>query len=308
MQPVRVGIVGLGKIARDEHVPALKANDAFELVAATSTHHNREDMPVFARIEEMLDAVPEIGAVSICTPPQAHYAPAKAALLRGKHVLLEKPPTPTLAEFEELTALAAQNGVTLFQTWHARETPAIAAATEYLSTRQIKGGKVVWKEDVRHWHPGQDWIWSEGGFGVLDAGINAISILTEILPEPMTVEAAHFLVPSNMASPIAVAVAFALPSGAVIDVEFDFRHRGIQTRTVHIETDAGPFDLARFSAAQGEAAWGEVSSQRQEYAALYQRFATLIKEGRSDTDKRPLELVLDIFRDASRSTVEAFRE
>jgi D-galactose 1-dehydrogenase len=257
----------------------------------------------------MLDSVPEMDAVAVCTPPQAHYAPAKLALSRGKHVLMEKPPCQTLAEFDELTALAQSQGVTLFQTWHAREAPAIAAAADWLATRKITGGRVVWKEDVRHWHPGQSWIWDEGGFGVLDAGINAISILTAIVPEPLFVDAAHLFVPDNSASPIAAAVVFRTASGAVIDAEFDFRHRGIQSRLVEIETEDGPLDLTRFSATRDMMeTWGEVGSQSREYAALYRRFAALIAEGRSDTDKRPLELVIETLRVAGRSTVAPFRE
>ena len=48
--------------------------------------------------------------------------------------------------------------------------------------------KVTWKEDVRKWHPGQEWIWQPGGFGVFDPGINALSIVTKILPEPIFAE------------------------------------------------------------------------------------------------------------------------
>ena len=50
-------------------------------------------------------------------------------------------------------------------------------------------GRIIWKEDVHHWHPGQRWIWEPGGFGVFDPGINALSVLTEILPTKSCVEA-----------------------------------------------------------------------------------------------------------------------
>jgi predicted dehydrogenase len=301
--------VGLGKIALEEHIPALAANHAFSLVAAASAKSSLPNVPVFTTVEAMLDAVPDIDAVAVCTPPQAHYAPAKLALSRRKHVLMEKPPCPTLAEFDELSVLAHSQGLTLFQTWHAREAPAISAAADWLSARKVTGGRVVWKEDVRHWHPGQSWIWNEGGFGVLDAGINAISILTAIVPEPLSVEAAHLFVPDNSASPIAAAVVFRTASGALIDAEFDFRHRGIQSRLVEIETVDGTLDLTRFSATRGMTEiWGEVGSQSQEYAALYRRFAALIAEGRCDTDKRPLELVVETLRVAGRSSVAPFRE
>ncbi len=309
MQRIRVGIVGLGKIALDEHVPALRANAGYELAACVSNKPQLENVPFFDSVEAMLDDGPELDAVSICTPPQAHFEAAKTALQRGKHVLLEKPPCPTVEEFDELVDLARRNACTLFQTWHARETAAVDAASSWLKPRQVRRGEVVWKEDVRLWHPRQTWIWKEGGFGVLDAGINAVSILTRILPDDIYVEGAHFLVPSNCESPIAAAVVFRTGNGALIDAEFDFRHSGAQTRSIDLDTDAGALNLARHGAELGiDGSPVSLGSQRQEYAALYRRFAKLVARHESDTDKRPLELVVDIFRRAERVTVEAFRD
>jgi predicted dehydrogenase len=309
LQRIRVGIVGLGKIALEEHVPALRANGGYELVACVGARGRLENVPCFDAVSEMLDAVPGLDAVAICTPPQAHFEAAGAALRHGKHVLLEKPPCVTVAEVDELVALSESRGVTLFQTWHARETEAVDAAARWLSGRQIHHGTVVWKEDVRQWHPRQTWIWQAGGFGVLDAGINAISILTKIVPETMAVETARLLIPSNCESPIAAALTLRLSGGALIEAEFDFRHRGTQTRTIDLDTDAGALNLARYGAELGiDGTPLQFRTQQQEYAALYRRFSKLVAEGRSDTDKRPLELVADVFRVAERATIEPFLE
>jgi len=257
----------------------------------------------------MLDRCPEIEAVAICTPPQAHFDAARLALHHGKHVLLEKPPCPTVAQFDELTALAAKAGRTLFQTWHARESKAVGEAIAWIQDRVVTLGRVEWKEDVRHWHPGQAWIWQDGGFGVLDAGINAISILTRLLPERVEVEAAHLLVPANCVSPIAASVRFRVASGALIDAEFDFRHRGDQARAMEFHTNDGTLTLAWHGAANGgRGMMVELGTQKEEYTSLYARFADLIVRGASETDKRPLELVTEIIATASRSTVAAFEE
>lgn len=309
MQSIRVGIIGVGKIARDEHVPALQAQCAFELVACTNAQSAPEGIACFAETADMLEQCRDLDAVAICTPPQAHFEAARLALMSGKHVLMEKPPCPTVAAFDELIALAAASGRTLFQTWHARESAGVEAAAAWLQTRTVRRGRVVWKEDVRHWHPGQTWIWQDGGFGVLDAGINAISILTRILPEPVGLESAHLLVPSNCASPIAAAVAFRTEQGAMIDAEFDFRHSGNHIRAMEFETDGGTLRLAwPGSNLEGEGLLIELGSQQEEYASLYGRFAQLIAAGRSETDKRPLELVIDILNAAGRSTVAPFLE
>ena len=54
----------------------------------------------------MLEGLPDLDAVAICTPPQQHYAAAKLALAKGKHVLLEKPPCTSALQLEHLVRLA----------------------------------------------------------------------------------------------------------------------------------------------------------------------------------------------------------
>src|SRR5690606_21387365 len=137
----------------------------------------------FNDIDELLGCDVEVDAVSLCTPPQGRFAQAKAALGAGKHLMLEKPRGATLSEVYGLEALAKENGVTLCSTWHSREAAAVEPARAMLAGRTIRSVTVEWKEDVRHWHPGQSWIWEPGGLGVFDPGINALSIVTRILPE-----------------------------------------------------------------------------------------------------------------------------
>ncbi|BBI53534.1 hypothetical protein HORIV_59550 [Vreelandella olivaria] len=97
---------------------------------------------------------------------------------------MKKPPGATLSEVEDLIATAAKQGVSLFAAWHSRFAPGVAQAKQWLRERQVQRVEIEWKEDVRVWHPGQAWIWQPGGMGVFDPGINALSIATEILPQP----------------------------------------------------------------------------------------------------------------------------
>jgi len=90
--PIRIGIVGLGKIALDHHVPSLLADARFELVAgATPSGRAPVDFPVYASLGAMVSATPALDAVAIATPPQVRYELAREALDHGLHVLLEKP-------------------------------------------------------------------------------------------------------------------------------------------------------------------------------------------------------------------------
>ena len=203
MTALRLAIAGFGKIARDQHVPAIAATEGLTLVATASPQGSFPGVPHFATLDDLLRGGPPVDAVAICTPPQVRSRLAAAALAAGKHVMLEKPPGASLGEVEPLTAMAERQRRSLFAAWHSRHAAAVEPARSWLASRRIRSVHVEWKEDVRVWHPGQSWIFEPGGLGVFDPGINALSILTRILPEPVFVAAAELCFPANREAPIA---------------------------------------------------------------------------------------------------------
>lgn len=304
---IRIGVLGIGKIARDQHLPAIAAGPDFELVACASRNAIVDGVDNFPTLEAMLDGRPDLQAVVICTPPQTHFAAGRLALERGKHVMLEKPPCATVTELGELTALAARQGRTLYQSWHSRHAAAVEAARARLAGRRIRKGRISWREDVRQWHPGQAWIFEAGGFGVFDPGINALSILTRIVDEPVFVTAASLFMPANCEAPIAVDLGLATASGARIAAAFDFRHTGEQHWDIEIDTDGPELRLSGGGAAlevDGQPA--PTGPHAGEYPELYSRFARLIADGASDVDAAPFQLVADAFMVGRRFTVEPF--
>jgi len=308
LQPHRIAIVGVGKIARDQHRPSIAASPAFTLAATVSRHGAFDGVPAFADLDAMLAARPDVTAVALCTPPQVRHALAARAIAAGRHVLLEKPPGATLSEVEDLARRAAAAGVTLFATWHSRFAPAVPRAAAWLAGRSVRRIAVTWKEDVRRWHPGQAWIWEPGGLGVFDPGINALSILTAIAPFPLHLAGAVLEVPENRETPIAARLAFASGTGAEVAAAFDWRQEGPQTWDVRAETDAGVMLLSeggRRLAVDGAVL---VDEPEAEYAGIYARFAELLATGRSDVDLAPLRLVADAFMIGRRATVAPFAD
>lgn len=311
MQAIRIGIVGVGKIARDQHLPCIAANPAFALVAGASRHAQLPGIANFRTLEQMLDGVPELDAIAICTPPQLHFDAAKLALERGKHVLMEKPPCVSLAQLGHLKQLAGAAQRTLYQTWHSQHAPAVAPAGRLLEVRRLRRVRVTWKEDVLKWHPGQTWIWQAGGFGVFDPGINALSVLTRLIAEPIFPRSALLLIPANLEAPIAAELDLLTVGGVEIGVSLDFRHTGPQTWDIDFETDQGPFKLSAGGGVltvDGEPARGEAGELHGEYISIYRAFAQLIAAGRSEVDARPLELVADIFLTGRQVAVAPFEE
>jgi D-galactose 1-dehydrogenase len=308
MSPLRVAIVGFGKIARDQHVPAISATDGVELVAVADPVASLPGVPHAATLAELLRGGPDIDAVAICTPPQVRQAQAAIALAAGKHVLLEKPPGATVAEITPLSAAAQAAGRTLFTAWHSRYAPAVEPTRQWLAGRQIHSVRIIWKEDVRVWHPGQAWIFELGGLGVFDPGINALSILTRLLPQPLFVTSADLAFPANRDAPIAASLALSDARGLKIAAEFDFRQTGPQSWDIEIETDGG---LVSFSHGGRKLRVGDrqhVDAAKAEYPALYRRFRELAASGECDVDLAPLQLVADAFLLGRRRTVEPFED
>ena len=306
MSPIHLAIVGVGKIVRDQHLPAIAANPDFRLVAAASRNGTVDGIDNFKSIEAMLEAVPEIEAVSLCMPPQFRYAAAETALSAGKHVFLEKPPGATLSEVADLEALAAEKGLSLFASWHSRYAPAVEAAKAFLSATAIRSMRVIWKEDVRHWHPNQEWIWQAGGLGVFDPGINALSIVTHILPRPVFITAATLEFPENRDAPIAAAIRFTDAKGLDLAADFDWRQTGKQSWDIVAETDAGEMVLSEGGAKLSVDGRLVHEEPEREYPMLYRRFAEIVKAGTSDVDLAPLRHVADAFMLGRRKFVDAF--
>jgi D-galactose 1-dehydrogenase len=304
----RIGIVGLGKITEDQHVPVIRKNSAFEIVAVASQRGLKVEgvRHAFRDWRDMLKLA-DLDAVAVCTPPQARYAVARAALEAGKHVLLEKPPTNTLGELVDLRDFAARKGVVLFQTWHSRYNEAVDEAKRILAGQSVKTLNVTWKEDVRKWHPSQQWIWQPGGYGVLDPGINAISIVTKIMPQPVFVRIAELFFPANRESPIAANIDLTSSTDRQWRAEFDWRQTSGETWTIDVVTEKGQVLKLEFGGTKltvdGKLL---VEKPSEEYERIYERFDELLDTGKSDVDEAPLRLVADIFVAGKRINVEDF--
>jgi predicted dehydrogenase len=308
MAKTRLAIVGLGKIARDQHIPSLARSDAFELVAIASLHGKLEGMPSYSDLETLLKAIPDVEAVALCTPPQVRYETARLALKRGLHVLLEKPPGVTVSEVHALAALANKQGVALLASWHSRHAPGVEPARAWLEGRTLSSVTVTWKEDVRVWHPGQTWIWKAGGLGVFDPGINALSILTRMLPGALRLQSAELRYPRNCETPIAATLKLEGTDGAQIGMELDFLHSGPPSWDIEVQTEAGRLTLSRGGSEMRLNGALQAGLTGQEYPDLYAHFARLVRSRSVDADVRPLQLVSDAYLCGRRIEVEPFVE
>jgi D-galactose 1-dehydrogenase len=304
---IRIVLVGLGKITHDQHLPTIRSSPDFELVAGVAPEGQAEGVPCFRSLDELWTSGIAFDAAAMCQPPQHRFTAAYAMLDAGKHVLLEKPPGATLSEVAILRDRAEAAGATLFAAWHSRFAAGVSAAKAWLAERAVRNVRIDWLEDVRHWHPGQAWIWQAGGMGVFDPGINALSIASYILP-PFFLDRGTIQFPANRAAPIASELLFRDAAGAEIHARFDWRQTGPQTWTIAVETDDGTLELRDGGARLAIDGVDLTGLDGAEYPALYARFAELIRTGRHDVDTAPLRHVADAFTRADRQTTEAFHD
>ncbi|MGZ3304748.1 MAG: Gfo/Idh/MocA family protein, partial [Asticcacaulis sp.] len=293
-KPLKIGIVGLGKIVVDQHIPVIRANKKLQLVAGCSPNSTVDGVLSYKSLDEMLKAHPDIDAVSICTPPQVRHDIAKQVIGAGKHCFLEKPPAATLGEAESIRAMAAAKGISLLASWHSRFAPAVERARAWMQARPIKDVKIVWKENVRQWHPGQTWIFKAGGMGVFDPGINSLSILTRIVPEFILVKKADLHIPGNCEAPIQVEMDMVSEKGVAIRCEYDFLQTGLQTWSIYVEAQNGEKLALHLGGTELEIDGKSVLKEKEaEYAGLYDHFLELVRTKSSDADFSPLRIVSD---------------
>ncbi len=301
---MKIALVGIGKIAKDQHVPSIAASAGWSLAATCSRSGTVEGVEAFQDMETMLTARPDIEVVSLCLPPVPRFEAAQAVLRAGRHVMLEKPPGATLSECHALEEMARTQGVSLFATWHSRAAEMVAPARRWLEDKVVTGARITWKEDVRRWHPGQDWVFDPGGMGVFDPGINALSILTGILPMPVHLISARLEVPANRQGPIAAALQFTHG----VDAAFDWRQEGPQSWDIVVSTSAGELAL-REGGARLFVDGVEVIPDAPllgEYPRLYVQMAELVARGGIDMDLSPMRHVADAFLLGERVQVEPF--
>jgi len=303
--PYPIAIVGVGKIARDQHIPAITANPDFALVAGVSRHGMIDYVPNFTDLDTFLAGGPE-AAVALCVPPGARTPMALKALAAGRDVLLEKPPAATLGEVEAMLAAARATGRVLFATWHSRFAHAVAPAKAWLDGRSVRAVHIDWKEDVRRWHPGQAWIWQPAGFGVFDPAINALSILTEILPGSFMLREATLTFPENRDTPIAATLAMTGAAGFPVTAELDWRQQGPQIWDIAVETDGGRLELKDGGARMLVDGAETTRGPDREYPNIYRRFAGLLARRESDVDASPLRICADAFLMGRREYTDPF--
>lgn len=118
---VRVGLIGFGFAGQAFHAPMIRGVEGMELACVLERHtDNAKARYPEVRVARTLDEMLSDESIQLCavaTPNDSHFSYTKACLEAGRHVVVDKPLTPTLAEANELVKIAEKHGrlITVYQ-------------------------------------------------------------------------------------------------------------------------------------------------------------------------------------------------
>jgi predicted dehydrogenase len=196
-RPVRVAIVGAGNIADTSHMPAIRAQgDQAAAVAVLDVDRERAgvfaarwDIPaVFDDLRQLLDtARPDL--VVVCTPPVAHRDTIVACLDAGVSVWCEKPPTLSLAEYDEIAAHEGEAGPYVSYVFQHRFGSAARALRAHiragtLGTPLVGICNTLWYRDAAYFEVPWRGRWeTEGGGPTMGHGIHQMDLMLTLMGE-----------------------------------------------------------------------------------------------------------------------------
>ena len=200
---LRGGIIGLGNVARNGHLPAWLGRKDVEIAAAADIDSGSRAAASAAApgiaVHESAEALLErerLDFIDLCTPPASHAEVIRLALERGLHVLCEKPLVLDESDLSDLSSLARRRNRVLAAVHNWRHAPALALASELVcagrigSVRRSEWEVLRERPSVAAPRPGvPNWRVDPaiaGGGILVDHGWHAAYVLAGWMPEPLT--------------------------------------------------------------------------------------------------------------------------
>lgn len=199
---VRYGIIGFGEFAGRAIGPAIMSSANSSLVALQKRSlASAREIAARTGVPHAFDSVgalvnhPDVDAVFICSANSAHHPETLAAAAAGKHVIVEKPMSLTVAEAKEMIAACDRHGVRLMVGHMVRLSPAVERVRELVGSGAY--GPVVFARADFSYNArlsGRAWLFDTrvaGGGPLYDIGIHCLDTLRYVLDDEVASVKAH---------------------------------------------------------------------------------------------------------------------
>ena len=297
---LKLGIVGLGVISR-YYIAALDGPDAppeLRLAAVCDLDPGvldpyRDKVACYADHATLLAAA-GVDAVVVNVPNDVHHRVVRDVLAAGLPVCVEKPLATTLADGEELVALARRRGLPLLTAFHRRYNDNVLALLDRVGDRPVRHLTVRYHEMIEE-HVGRDQWYLDpdrcGGGCVADNGPNAID-LVHLALGPVTLERAEVVRDAGGVDRQAT-LHLRAGSGATARVELDWSYPHGEAKDVRVELADGTVDGADMLAGH----LGFKSSLGHEYVGVLRHFASVLggRVASWPDGLAPLRLVTEVY-------------
>lgn len=330
--PVRVAVIGAGGIASGAHLPALESLGGrttveaivdVDLDRARSVSATWKIGSVFDDIDEMLDTVrPDL--VLVCTPPVAHRDAAVKALKAGAWVLCEKPPTLSLAEYDDIASHEKPGGPYASYVFQHRFGSAAQRLRGQIATRELGSPLVavchtLWYRAPAYFEVPWRGKWAtEGGGPTMGHGIHQMDLLLSLLGDWTSVTAQTATLERDVETEDVSLAMVTFENGAVASVvnsllspretsylRFDFTDATVEVEHLYGYENSDWTWTASPSADPAVAeAWPPTDDVRSSHAAQISALLDAMQENRrppssGDDGRRVLELIAGMYRSAA---------
>lgn len=198
MSKLRLGVIGVGGIAVNRHIPAfLKLEEDVTIVAVSDINLEQAtsvaaDFDIPHAYENYNEMLPEVDAVVICTPNKFHSEISVAALNAGVHVLCEKPMAMSVAECQAMIDAAKKAEKKISIGFHYRFMKESQAAKKVVEANEIGKPLVVRIQALRRRKvPGWGVFTNktlQGGGSLIDYGCHLLDLSLWLMGNPQPVE------------------------------------------------------------------------------------------------------------------------
>ncbi|MEX2245422.1 MAG: Gfo/Idh/MocA family oxidoreductase [Dehalococcoidia bacterium] len=334
--PIRIGVIGAGGISHS-HLIAYRSRtnrDLARVVAIADIDEARaqeqaktyEIEHVFTDFRDLL-ACPGVDAVSVCTPPFLHVDQSVEALAAGKHVLCEKPMSPTLAGLDRIAEAERASSAIFAGVFQHRAGQGAQQVKALLDRgrfgRLVFGlSETIWQRDEEYYGIWWRGTWEQECGGVtMGHGIHSIDTLLWLMGEPESLVADAATVKLDIAVEDTSAAIVRFRSGAMAQIAVTVNAQDNRSRLeiygedLHAITSESPYaptavpfrftsvDQAKAEAAAEEAQQLVPEETRHLHLPIVHDFLTSIAEGRPamvsvDECRRSMELITAMYKSA----------